>query len=122
MTRKEWWALSPKEQTERLKSMTAKEQLHSLELGDGRCSGFCEVEDDEGGWCWDHKEVLEVLEKAFSEERERCAKIAETWEPEMPPSFNSLSLTAAMDQFDAKLRPIQIKAAKDVAAKIREAR
>lgn len=51
---------------------------------------------------------------------EECAKVAEGWTPEMPPSFNSLALTAAGDSFDARIRPIQEAAAKQVAWVIRK--
>jgi hypothetical protein len=51
---------------------------------------------------------------------EMCADVADKWEPPMPPAFNSVALTAEFDQFDAKIRPIQIAAAKAVSKAIRE--
>lgn len=71
--------------------------------------------------------ACDVSEKAYMkmvDERdhaiEMCADVAEKWEPPMPPSLNSLRLQAQVDQFDAKVRPIQLAAGKAIAKAIRE--
>lgn len=51
--------------------------------------------------------------------RAHCAGLAEQWTPDLP-NFESPSITAAFDQLDAKIRPIQVAAAKEIAKRIRE--
>jgi hypothetical protein len=72
-----------------------------------QCCGFMEKE---------YMKMVDERDHAI----EMCADVADKWEPPLPPSLNSLRLQAEIDQFDAKLRPIQLAAGKAIAKAIRE--